>query len=60
MIPYQLEFDSKYQFSDLKTETPWHEQLTSITDDCDKPLLEVYALTAPLQMGGERVKIGKI
>ena len=60
MIPYQLEFESQYQFPDIKTETPWHEQLTSITDSSDKPLLDVYALTAPLQMGGERVKIGEI
>ena len=25
MIPYQLEFESQYQFPDIKTETPWHE-----------------------------------
>ena len=60
MIPYQLEFESQYQFPDIKTETPWHEQLTSITADDDQPLLEVYALTAPLQLGGERIKIGQI
>ena len=59
-IPYQLEFESQYQFPDFKTDTPWYEQLTSITDDSDTPLLEVYALTAPLQKLGERVKIGKI
>ena len=60
MIPYELQFESPYQFSDTKTDTPWHEQLTSITYDPEKPLLEVYALTAPYQRGGERVKIGHI
>ena len=56
MMPYQIEFESQYQFPDIKTETPWHEQLTSITADDDQALLDVYALTAPLQLGGERVR----
>ena len=59
-IPYQLEFESQYQFSDIKTDTPWYEQLMSITTDPEKPLLDVYALTAPYQKGGERIKIGHI
>ena len=59
-IPYQLEFESQYQFPDIQTDEPWYEQLMSITADPNQPLLEVYALTAPLQRGGERVKIGKI
>ena len=46
-IPYQLEFESQYQFPDIKTDTPWYEQLMSITTDPEKPLLDVYALTAP-------------
>ena len=60
-IPYQVEFESEhYQFSDTRTGTPWYEQLMSITADPERPLLTVYALTAPLQLNGERVKIGSI
>ena len=32
-IPYQLEFESQYQFPDIKTDEPWYEQLMSITAD---------------------------
>ena len=60
-IPYQVEFESEYfQFDDEQTETPWYEQLMGIEMDEDRPLLIVYALNAPTQLGGERVKIGKI